>query len=90
MIITLITVGTLKEDYLKDAVAEYKKRLTQYARVEEVGIKEEPIRDENKSATPNTIINTLILGNYAFAIPRRMRREAYLPGSRNSDILRPR
>lgn len=50
MIITLITVGTLKEDYLKDAVAEYKKRLTQYARVEEVGIKEEPIRDENSPA----------------------------------------
>ena len=33
--ITLISVGTLKEDYLKDAVAEYKKRLSQYARVDE-------------------------------------------------------
>ena len=32
--ITLITVGTLKENYLKDAVAEYKKRLSQYARVD--------------------------------------------------------
>ena len=38
--ITLITVGTLKESYLKDAVAEYKKRLSQYARVDEVNIKE--------------------------------------------------
>ena len=27
--VTLITVGTLKEDYLKEAVAEYKKRLSQ-------------------------------------------------------------
>ena len=27
--ITLITVGTLKEKYLKDAVDEYKKRLSQ-------------------------------------------------------------
>ncbi|MBR4836327.1 MAG: 23S rRNA (pseudouridine(1915)-N(3))-methyltransferase RlmH, partial [Clostridia bacterium] len=34
--ITIITVGTLKEGYLKDAVAEYKKRLSQYARVDEV------------------------------------------------------
>ena len=34
--ITLITVGTLKENYLKDAVSEYKKRLSQYARVDEV------------------------------------------------------
>ena len=33
---TLITVGTLKEGYLKEAVGEYKKRLLQYARVEEI------------------------------------------------------
>ena len=31
--ITVISVGTLKEGYLRDAVAEYKKRLSQYARV---------------------------------------------------------
>ena len=45
--ITVITVGTLKEDYLKDAVAEYKKRLSQYARVEEINIKEERISNED-------------------------------------------
>lgn len=50
MIITLITVGTLKEDYLKDAAAEYKKRLSQYARVDEISIKEELIKDENNSS----------------------------------------
>jgi len=44
--ITLITVGTLKESYLKDAVAEYKKRLSQFARVDEVSLKEELIRNE--------------------------------------------
>ncbi len=44
--ITVITVGTLKEDYLKEAVAEYKKRLSQYARVDEINIKEEKISDE--------------------------------------------
>ena len=44
--LTVITVGTLKEDYLKDAVAEYKKRLSQYARVDEINIKEEKITNE--------------------------------------------
>ena len=45
--ITVITVGTLKEGYLKDAVAEYKKRLSQYARVDEINIKEEKIQNED-------------------------------------------
>lgn len=48
--LTIITVGTLKEDYLKDAVTEYKKRLSQYARVEEINIKEERIADEDSKA----------------------------------------
>lgn len=38
--IKFISVGTLKEDYLRDAVAEYIKRLSGFCRVEEVNIKE--------------------------------------------------
>ena len=45
--LTLITVGTLKEDYLKDAVSEYQKRLSQYARVENINLKEERIANED-------------------------------------------
>ena len=45
--ITVISIGTLKESYLKDAVDEYKKRLSQYARVEEINLKEEAIRNED-------------------------------------------
>ena len=45
--VTLITVGTLKEAYLRDAVSEYKKRLSQYARVEEIELKEERIQNED-------------------------------------------
>lgn len=48
--ITIITVGTLKESYLKDGVAEYKKRLSQYARVDEINIKEEKIQNEDDSS----------------------------------------
>lgn len=45
--LTLITVGTLKESYLKEAVAEYKKRLSQFAKVEEISISEERIKNED-------------------------------------------
>ena len=48
--VTIITVGSLKEGYLREAVAEYKKRLSQYARVDEVELKEERINDENNRA----------------------------------------
>lgn len=48
--LTLISVGTLKESYLKDAFSEYKKRLSQYARVEEINIKEETIKNEDDNS----------------------------------------
>ena len=48
--VTIITVGSLNEGYLREAVAEYKKRLSQYARVEEIELKEERINDENNRA----------------------------------------
>lgn len=47
---TIISVGTLKEKYLSDACAEYKKRLSQYAKVEEINIKEEKINNEDDRA----------------------------------------
>lgn len=45
--VTFISVGNLKESYLKEAISEYKKRITQYARVEEIELKEERINDED-------------------------------------------
>lgn len=45
--ITLITVGSLKEKYLTDAVAEYKKRLSAYSRVEEIELSEVKISNED-------------------------------------------
>ena len=47
MTVTIITVGSLKESYLKEAISEYKKRLSQFARVEEINLKEERINDED-------------------------------------------
>lgn len=45
--ITIISVGTLKESYLKEAVNEYKKRILQFAKVDEVNLKEEQIHNES-------------------------------------------
>ena len=47
--ITLITVGSLKEPYLLAAVNEYTKRLSAYARVDTVELKEERINDEDNA-----------------------------------------
>ncbi len=48
--LTFITVGTLKEDYLVRAVAEYEKRLSGFCRVETVQLKEERIANEDDAA----------------------------------------
>lgn len=43
---TLITLGALKEDYLARAVEEYKKRLSAYAAVEEINLRDEKLVTE--------------------------------------------
>ncbi|MGA8942279.1 MAG: 23S rRNA (pseudouridine(1915)-N(3))-methyltransferase RlmH [Thermoactinomyces sp.] len=45
MKIQIITVGNLKEKYLKQACAEYLKRLTPYARMEIIEVAEEKAND---------------------------------------------
>ena len=44
--IRFITVGTLKESYLREAAAEYKKRLSGMCRVEEIELKECKLPDD--------------------------------------------
>lgn len=48
--ITILTVGTIKEPYLRDALAEYKKRLGAYCKTEIVECREEKL-PENPSET---------------------------------------
>ena len=54
--ITLISVGTLKEGYLKEAVDEYKKRISQFAKVDEVNLKEEQIHNESDKTEIQTAL----------------------------------
>ena len=50
MKITLITVGTLKEDYLRRAMEEYVRRIGALATREEINLKEEKLKDESPSS----------------------------------------
>ena len=43
--VKIITIGTLKESYLRDACAEYSKRLGGFCRLSEVNLKEEKLPD---------------------------------------------
>ena len=45
--ITIISVGTIKESYLREGLSEYVKRISQYAKVEEINLKEERIQNED-------------------------------------------
>ena len=49
MNITIISVGKLKEKYLKDAIAEYQKRLQKYTSLEIVELKDESFDDIDKT-----------------------------------------
>lgn len=56
--LTVISVGTLKEDYLTAAVREYEKRLTAFCRVESITLREERIRDEADAASVRAALDT--------------------------------
>ena len=45
MNITIISVGKLKERYLKDAIAEYSKRLTRYCKLDIIELQDEKTPD---------------------------------------------
>lgn len=55
MKITLITVGKIKEKYLKDAIAEYTKRLGKYCRLEIIEVADEKTPDNASEVVENTI-----------------------------------
>ena len=55
MKITLITVGKIKEKYLKDAIAEYSKRLSKYCRLEIIEVNDEKTPDQAGAAAEEGI-----------------------------------
>ena len=55
MKITLITVGMIKEKYLKDAIAEYSKRLSRYCKLEIVEVADEKTPDNASDTVEDDI-----------------------------------
>lgn len=55
MKITIITVGKIKEKYLKDAIAEYTKRLGKYCKLEIVEVADEKTPDNASEIVENGI-----------------------------------
>ena len=47
--IKLIVIGQLKEKYLKEAVEEYKKRISKYTNIEIIELKDEGLVEDNKA-----------------------------------------
>lgn len=52
----IVHVGTIKEKYLTDAVAEYEKRLSAYCSVDNISVKEERLSDKPSAAEIATAI----------------------------------
>lgn len=55
MKITLITVGKIKEKYLKDAISEYSKRLSRYCKLEIIEVADEKTPEQSSEAADNVI-----------------------------------
>lgn len=55
MKITIITVGKIKEKYLKDAIAEYSKRLSKYCKLDIIEVADEKTPDNASEVVENVI-----------------------------------
>ena len=47
--IKIITVGSIKENYLKEAIIEYKKRISKYTNIEIIEVKDEGLVEPSKA-----------------------------------------
>ena len=55
MKVTLITVGKIKEKYLKDAISEYSKRLSRYCKLEIIEVADEKTPDHASQIVEDAI-----------------------------------
>ena len=55
MKITVITVGKIKEKYLKDAISEYSKRLSKYCKLEIIEVADEKTPDNASEVVEDSI-----------------------------------
>ena len=55
MKITLLTVGKIKEKFLRDAIAEYSKRLSKYCKLEIIEVADEKTPDHASEVVEKSI-----------------------------------
>ncbi|RGO28174.1 23S rRNA (pseudouridine(1915)-N(3))-methyltransferase RlmH [Dorea sp. OM02-2LB] len=73
MKITILTVGKIKEKYLKDAIAEYAKRLNRYCKLEIV-----EVADEKTIENASQVLETQIRDKEAERLMKYIREDAYV------------
>ena len=73
MKITVITVGKIKEKYLKDAIAEYTKRLSKYCKLEIV-----EVADEKTPDNASEVVEDAIRSKEAERILKYIKDDAYV------------
>ena len=73
MKITIITVGKLKEKYLKDAIAEYTKRLSKYCKLEII-----EVADEKTPDNASEVVEHAIRAKEAERILKYVKEDAYV------------
>ena len=73
MKITVITVGKIKERYLKDAIAEYSKRLSKYCKLEIV-----EVADEKTPDNASEVVEDAIRSREAERILKYVKDDAYV------------
>lgn len=73
MKITFITVGKIKENYLKEAIAEYSKRLRKYCKLEIL-----EVADEKTPENAGEALETVIKNKEAERILRLVKEDAYV------------
>lgn len=73
MKITVITVGKLKEKYLKDAIAEYSKRLSKYCKLEIV-----EVADEKTPEHASEVVEEAIRAKEAERILKYVKEDAFV------------
>jgi len=73
MKITVITVGKIKEKYLKDAIAEYSKRLSKYCKLEII-----EVADEKTPDNASEVVEVAIRSKEAERILKYVKDDAFI------------
>src|SRR5699024_10491307 len=67
MLIKIISVGKLKEKYLKQGIEEYSKRLSRYTKIEIIEVKDEPTKEN--ASEPDDLADLIAINGQMLSSP---------------------